>query len=164
MGQGAAMWVKDLEDGCFNVRVKPEQTQWLAFTFAGVLSFANGISIWFINRFFDFYNVHVVCCHIRFTKRNLMWHDMPTSQFSGETLQMVERGQTDTHFSLCNKITFDEYLKIMSSLSVCDVNKKTNTVKTISGKTKHLTTWINMYNLHTPHCKRRKSQNVNFSF
>ena len=36
-GQGAMMWVKDSEDGYFNIKIRPDQTKAIAFTFTGML-------------------------------------------------------------------------------------------------------------------------------
>ena len=37
MGESAMMWVKDLEDGYINIKIRPDQTKAIAFIFAGML-------------------------------------------------------------------------------------------------------------------------------
>ena len=37
IGKAVMMWVKDLEDGCFNIKVRPHQTKAIDFVFAGML-------------------------------------------------------------------------------------------------------------------------------
>ena len=82
VGRGAMMWAKDLEDGYFNIKIKPEQTSSIAFIFAGLvfvpMVLAFGISSApLIFTVFMWYAVSA----IRFADLDLMWLKVPKSEF-----------------------------------------------------------------------------------
>ena len=88
MGEGAMMWAKDLEDGYFNIKIRPDQTKAIAFVFAGmlyipmVLVFGLATAPLIFTMFMWF-----AVMAIRFTDKNLMWHSVPQSQFDRKIFQ-----------------------------------------------------------------------------
>ena len=104
MGEGAMMWVKDLEDGYFNIKIRPEQTKLIAFIFAGmlyipmVLVFGLATAPLIFTMFMWF-----AVMAIRFTDRDLMWQSLPSSQFRRELFQTdadIFRIDNTTYFPL----------------------------------------------------------------
>ena len=88
MGEGAMMWVKDLEDGYFNIKIRPDQTKAISFIFAGmlyipmVLVFGLATAPLIFTMFMWF-----AVMAIRYSDVNLMWHSLPNSQFNREVFQ-----------------------------------------------------------------------------
>ena len=88
MGKGAMMWVKDLEDGYFNIKIRPDQTKAIAFMFAGmlyipmVLVFGLATAPLIFTMFMWF-----AVMAIRYSDKNLMWNSLPNSQFRREVFQ-----------------------------------------------------------------------------
>ena len=101
MGKGAKMWVKDLEDGYFNIKIRPEQTKMIAFIFAGmlyipmVLVFGLATAPLIFTMFMWF-----AVMAIRYTDKDLMWYSLPNSQFRREVFQ------TDADIFVINNKTF----------------------------------------------------------
>ena len=63
VGVGAMVWAKDLEDGYFNIKIKPSQTKSIAFQFAGLLFIPMVLVFGLSSAPPDFYGVYVVCGH-----------------------------------------------------------------------------------------------------
>ena len=101
MGEGAMMWVKDLEDGYFNIKIRPEQTKLIAFVFAGmlyipmVLVFGLATAPLIFTMFMWF-----AVMAIRFTDKKLMWHSIPSPQFRRDIFQ------TDADIFITNNRTY----------------------------------------------------------
>ena len=101
MGEGAMMWVKDLEDGYFNIKIRPDQTKSLAFIFAGmlyipmVLVFGLSTAPLIFTMFMWF-----AVMAIRYTNCDLMWHSLPSTQFRRDVFQ------TDADIYTINNTTF----------------------------------------------------------
>ena len=88
MGEGAMIWAKDLEDGYFNIKIRPEQTKAIAFMFAGmlyipmVLVFGLSTAPLIFTMFMWF-----AVMAIRFADKNLMWNSVPATQFDRKIFQ-----------------------------------------------------------------------------
>lgn len=88
VGKGAMIWAKDLEDGYFNIKIRPEQTKSIAFVFAGLIFIpmvlAFGISS--APLLFTVFMWFAVSA-IRFSDCELMWLAMPASEFERSYFQ-----------------------------------------------------------------------------
>ena len=101
MGRGAMMWVKDLEDGYFNIKIRPDQTKSLAFSFAGLL-FIPMVLVFGLSTaplIFTMFMWFAVMA-IRFSDGNLMWTHTTTSKFRRELFQ------TDADIFTVNNTTY----------------------------------------------------------
>ena len=85
MGKSAMMWVKDLEDGCLDIRVRPDQTEAIAFVFAEMLYIPMVLTYGLATASLIFTMIlWFAVMAVRFTDVNLMWHYLPNSQFRRE--------------------------------------------------------------------------------
>ena len=88
VGVGAMVWAKDLEDGYFNIKIKPSQTKSIAFQFAGLL-FIPMVLVFGLSSaplIFTVFMWYAVMA-IRFADSNLMWGAVPSDQFRRELFQ-----------------------------------------------------------------------------
>ena len=95
VGVGAMIWAKDLEDGYFNIKIKPEQATSIAFQFAGLL-FIPMVLVFGLSSaplIFTVFMWYAVMA-IRFADNDLMWGIMPRSQFKRDLFQK----EADIHY------------------------------------------------------------------
>ena len=95
MGVGAMIWAKDLKDGYFNIKIRPEQCKSIAFVFAGLL-FIPMVLVFGLSSaplIFTIFMWYAVSA-IRFTDRDLMWMSVHKSSFHRKYFQT----EADIHF------------------------------------------------------------------
>ena len=90
MGVGAMVWAKDLEDGYFNIKIRPDQVKSIAFIFAGLL-FIPMVLVFdpstapLIFTMFMWYAVSA----IRYIDCDMMWHCMPQIHLKDITFKLM---------------------------------------------------------------------------
>jgi len=95
------IWAKDLEDGYFNIKVRPDQTKSIAFVFAGLL-FIPMVLVFGISSaplIFTMFMWYAISA-IRFMDADIMWHSMPSNKFERKYFQ------TDADIHTCDDGSF----------------------------------------------------------
>ena len=108
VGKGAMIWAKDLEDGYFNIKVRPDQTKSLAFIFAGLL-FIPMVMVFGISSaplIFTVFMWYAVSA-IRFMSLKVMWFCVPTEEFEPQYFQ------TDADYYTCSDGTYTYFPLVM---------------------------------------------------